>query len=137
MTIVDEIIPSDMALASDFVSGVFEKLLFLSLDDATVFNLKLCLHEAVVNAIKHGNKLNNALRVHIIINNETNKLIMEVTDQGAGFDHNALPDPTDEKNIMKYSGRGVYLIKNIMDDVKFINNGQTIKMVKVLKKEEG
>ncbi|MBF0477877.1 MAG: ATP-binding protein [Candidatus Omnitrophica bacterium] len=137
MIIFDQTIPSDMSGVTEFVSAVFEKLSFLSFDEPTVFNLKLCLHEAVVNAIKHGNKLNSKLRVRVIIKNEENKLIFEVDDQGEGFDPQSIPDPTAEENILKCSGRGVFLIKNIMDDVQFQNNGKTIKMVKLLKKEEG
>ncbi len=132
-TIAEQTIPSDLSRVSGLVDPVVEKLQALGLDEGTVFNMKLCFHEAVVNAINHGNKGNKALTVHVAVKADAQELVFEVTDQGKGFDHHALPDPTSEENIGKYHGRGIYLMKTMMDRVMFLNEGRTVKMVKLLK----
>ncbi|MBF0571474.1 MAG: ATP-binding protein [Candidatus Omnitrophica bacterium] len=131
--IIDESIPSRLHLVPVFIASAVGKLGDLQMGEDTVFDLKLCLHEAVVNAIRHGNKEKSELPVHVVIKTENNEMIMEVTDQGKGFDFSRIPDPTTKENIGKLHGRGVYLIQSAMDGVKFLNGGRTIKMVKALK----
>jgi len=99
-----------------------------------LFSVRLCLHEAVCNAIIHGNKLNNALSVRVNIDVIDDHLVIEVTDQGEGFNPKILPDPTKPENVVKLEGRGVYLIRRLMNKVQFLNDGRTIKMIKKLKK---
>lgn len=129
-----ESIPSRLDMIPDFVSGIIEKLLFLPLDEDVIFCVKLCLHEAAINAVEHGNKLDSRLTVTVVIAFETNRLIVEVTDQGGGFDHKRVPNPTIPANLLKPEGRGIFLIRNLMDKVSFSNKGRTIKMVKILQK---
>ncbi|MBF0486036.1 MAG: ATP-binding protein [Candidatus Omnitrophica bacterium] len=131
--IVDDNIPSKLDLVPGFITAVLEKLQVLHLDEDEVFALKLCLYEALVNAIKHGNKEKSDQAVHVIVKTNKKKIILEVTDQGHGFDFTRIPNPTTEENIGKFHGRGVYLIQNSMDSVKFLNGGRTIQMVKVIK----
>ncbi len=135
--IFNKTISSKLAIIPDLISSAVEKLRLLSLKEDDIFNLKLCLHEATVNAVKHGNKLNSALVVNVLIKIDKNVLTMEVTDRGRGFDDSALSDPTVPENIMLHQGRGIFLIKKIMNNVEFCNKGQTIKMIKVLESEGG
>ena len=135
--ILNETIPSKMALVPDFISSAVEKLRLLPVKENDIFNIKLCLHEAVVNAVKHGNKLNSALGVHVLIKIDKSQLTLEVSDQGEGFDYRVLPDPTTPENIMQHQGRGIYLIRKIMNDVKFFSKGRTIKMIKLFESKGG
>lgn len=131
-----ETLVSDLALVPDFVSATMKKLARLPLNEEGFFNVRLCLHEALVNAITHGNKSNKALGVSVMIKNDTQHLIIEVTGQGQGFDPAGIPDPTDPKNLTKVHGRGVFLIVQKMDEVQFFNRGRTIRMIKRLSKQE-
>ena len=129
-----ESIPSRLDLIPDFISAIIEKLLYLPLDEDMIFRVKLCLHEAVINAVEHGNKLDSRLTVKVVITVDKNQLIIEVADQGEGFDYKKIPNPTSPANLSKTKGRGIFLIRNLMNKVAFHNKGQTIKMVKTLQK---
>ena len=90
-------------------------------------NVMVCATEAVINSIHHGNKedANKSIYFHIEYDDKT--LVFDVKDEGSGFDFENIPDPTLPENIEKLSGRGVFLIKNLADEVEFLNNGSEIK----------
>lgn len=129
-TIIDKTISSDPSLVPDFISSAVQRLKPLPLDEDAIFNLKLCLHEAVVNAVKHGNKMHRDLSVHVVVKITKKDIVLDVTHQGQGFDYRATQDPTSPDNIMKLHGRGIFLIKSRMDRVRFLNQGRTIRMIK-------
>lgn len=91
-------------------------------------NILIAVTEAVNNAIYHGNKNNPDKFVNIGFQNSEKQLIFSITDEGNGFDHVGLPDPTDPKNIDKPSGRGVFLMKNLADSIQFEQNGKTVRL---------
>ncbi len=108
---------------TDFLEGIeFSK--------ETLFDLRLCLEEAVINAIKYGNKLDSSLPVTIEYIISDDNLEITVKDKGKGFKFDAVPDPRSEENILKHGGRGLFLIKNLMDGVEFSDSGNEIKMIK-------
>jgi serine/threonine-protein kinase RsbW len=93
-------------------------------------NILIALTEAVNNAINHGNRQNPQKQVDIeFFSNGDHSLHFIVKDQGEGFDYEHLPDPTDPANIEKISGRGVFLMRNLADEVEFSDNGATVEMV--------
>jgi serine/threonine-protein kinase RsbW len=92
-------------------------------------NILIGITEAVNNAIHHGNKSNPLAEVKVSFSIDEKELTFIVEDEGAGFDYDSLPDPTDPKNIEKPHGRGVFLMKNLSDDISFIDDGSTVKMV--------
>jgi serine/threonine-protein kinase RsbW len=79
----------------------------------------LAVTEASTNAIIHGNKSDETKSVAIDVTKEDNQLIIRVKDQGKGFDPAKIPDPTETENLLKDSGRGLYLMRVYMDDLKF------------------
>ncbi len=87
--------------------------------------LMLVVTEAVTNGIVHGNKLSPCKHVElkVFLDSAKNDLIFECEDEGAGFDPDAVPDPLAEANLLKPSGRGVYLMREFADDVSYTNNG--------------
>ncbi len=89
-------------------------------------NMLIALTEAVNNAILHGNKSNPEKFVKIGFESEDDKLIFTVTDEGEGFDYKNLPDPTDPNNIEKISGRGVFLMSQLSDFIRFEQNGSRV-----------
>jgi serine/threonine-protein kinase RsbW len=89
-------------------------------------NILIALTEAVNNAIQHGNKSNPNKFVSIDFENENNVLIFSVCDEGSGFDPLILPDPTNPLNIEKLSGRGVFLMTQLSDSIRFEENGRKV-----------
>jgi serine/threonine-protein kinase RsbW len=84
----------------------------------------LAVSEAATNAILHGNKLEASKKVSLeAFQSEENRLIFEVKDEGNGFDPQTLPDPLDDNNLLKTSGRGVFLMKEYADEVQYAENG--------------
>jgi len=89
--------------------------------------LLIAMTEAVNNAIVHGNKLDTSKQVTVtfdIIGDTTMRFIVE--DEGAGFDHDHLPDPTAPENIEKPHGRGVFLMKKLADNCDFQDSGRVV-----------
>jgi serine/threonine-protein kinase RsbW len=97
----------------------------------------VALRESVINAIRHGNQLDQAKHVFVEFEShavdEIPELRIRVRDQGPGFDPTALPDPLATENLLKASGRGIFLIRSFMDDVLFQRapeGGMEIRMIK-------
>ena len=93
-------------------------------------NILIAVTEAVNNAINHGNRLDPSKSVTIeFAATNRQQLQFTVKHQGVGIDYNALPDPTDPENIDKISGRGVFLMKNLSDELRFNDSGSSVEMV--------
>jgi serine/threonine-protein kinase RsbW len=101
------------------------------LDESTVFALRLALDEALDNAIKHGNSGNKDLPVEVTCRISPDSIELSVKDSGQGFDYDCVDDPTLKENIPKPNGRGIFLMRNFMDRVEFLENGKLLKMVKL------
>lgn len=91
-------------------------------------NILIALTEAVNNAIHHGCALDPSKKVSLGYEVKDGRIVFVVQDQGAGFDFNHLPDPTDPQNIEKPHGRGVFLMRALADAVEFSDNGSTVAM---------
>jgi len=127
-------IPSRLDLLPEFISSLLEKVKVLPIKEEDLFNLKLSIEEALINAIKHGNKMDPHLMVEVNLEAKDDQLIIQIKDQGEGFDFKNLPDPTQNDRLEKTSGRGVFLMRHLMDEVEFLDCGRIVKMVKFLKK---
>jgi len=112
---------------------IFQKLKSEGIKEDILFDVRLCLEEAVINAIKHGNKEDKKKQVYINVGLTNHAIKISVKDQGKGFDYKDIASPVKEKNIKKPSGRGIFLIKKLMDRVEFSDGGSKIKMVKSTK----
>ena len=91
-------------------------------------NILIAVTEAVNNAIYHGNQGNPDKRIKIGFESGEKNIRFSVADEGNGFDHHNLPDPTDPLNLDKPNGRGVFLMKNLAYKVEFYNNGQEVML---------
>jgi serine/threonine-protein kinase RsbW len=85
--------------------------------------------EAVNNAIVHGNKLDGSKTVEVGFKISKSNITIYVKDQGPGFDFNNVPDPTKPENIENVSGRGVFLMKNLADEINFNNIGSAVELI--------
>ncbi len=91
-------------------------------------DILISLTEAVNNAIIHGNKEDLNKCVRIIYTHSVQGLSFIITDEGAGFDPQEVPDPTLEENLCLCGGRGVFLMKELSDKIEYLNNGRTVKL---------
>jgi len=87
----------------------------------------ICVTEAVINAIVHGNKNNPEKEVELDVEADEKEVVFKIKDQGSGFDYNNIPDPTAPENIEKPDGRGIFLISKLADKMEFKNNGSEIE----------
>lgn len=107
----------------------------LDLDEDTAMNLSLALHEAAVNAVKHGNGEDIRKKVQVIFTIEPEELVVSISDQGPGFDWKSLKDPRSPENLGKANGRGIFLMHNFVDRVDFrhvAGEGMTVSLAKRL-----
>ena len=124
-------IPSEIKYIKKTSSRILKDLSSFA-DESTLFDIRLCVEEAVRNAIVHGNHCDKKLSVKIAYWVEGAKLVIDIEDEGKGFDYKSLPDPTDTEHIMRNSGRGVYLIHHLMDEVDYNDKGNRVSMIRYL-----
>jgi serine/threonine-protein kinase RsbW len=93
-------------------------------------DILISLMEAVQNAMKHGNQFDESKKVRIEMIRKDNEFYLKVSDQGPGFDHQALSccNPTEEHRIATCNGRGLYLMKSLCHDLNYKNKGRTVVM---------
>jgi len=91
-------------------------------------NILVSLSEAANNAIKHGNKLNPNETFHLSFDQSQSEYIFTVVDKGEGFDFENIPDPTHPDNLEKPDGRGIFIMRNLADEVEFNNKGKEVRI---------
>jgi serine/threonine-protein kinase RsbW len=126
----------DTHFASDVLEGrrVMEELLaqlepFAWVQDE-LFGVHLAVEEAVVNAIRHGNREDAAKRVRLVCKICDERLRIEVADEGPGFNPADVPDPTENENLEVPSGRGIMLMRNFMHHVEYNEAGNRVVLEK-------
>jgi len=105
----------------------------LGLAEGELFDIRLCLEEAVINAMKYGNELDERRKVKIRIEPREQELCIEVTDEGRGFDPEHVADCTQDEGVLKGCGRGIFLMKQLMDEVRYNRRGNAVSMLKRFK----
>jgi serine/threonine-protein kinase RsbW len=126
----------------DFVQVVSDHICRMAgLDEDQLHWVSVAVRESVVNAIKHGNQNDESKRVLVefspVPSDDPEQIVIRVSDEGEGFDPDELADPLAPENIMKSSGRGIFLIRNFMDEVLLQRGpvrGMEIHMVKKVKR---
>ena len=126
-------IENDSHLLKEISREVTDELRSLGTHEGLIFDIQVAMEEALRNAMIHGNKFDPQKKVSVEAEVVGGKVRVCVEDEGAGFVSSNVPNPTDEENILKTSGRGVYMINHLMDEVKYENGGRRVVMVKCLK----
>ena len=106
---------------------------FMSIDSDSAHWIGMSVRESVTNAIQHGNKLDLSKKVDICFEVAPDRLSISVKDQGEGFEFDKIPNPLDNNNLLKPSGRGIFYIRTFMDEVEFrplSQGGMEVHMVK-------
>ena len=101
-------------------------------DDEEVMKIAMAVREAAVNAVLHGNAYDPAKKVTVDFERTARDLVITIRDQGKGLDLNKIPDPLAPENLLKTSGRGIFLIRSFMDQVEIHPSqaGTEIKLIK-------
>ena len=123
-------LPSKVAAISPFVDRLillFRKCGCVSEGESEV---EIALREALANAIIHGNHENSGKHVHVRCRCEPSEISIAVKDEGSGFDVDRISDPTAPENTRSAHGRGIYLMKALMDEVRFEEGGVVVHMRK-------
>ena len=124
------IVSSDVAAVERVCERLLAEAAAQAFEEDDLFAIHLALEEALMNAAKHGNALDPNKEVNVEYEVTAEKFDVTVTDQGDGFDPDALPDPRSKENLYKYGGRGVLLMRAYMDVVEFNSKGNRVHMVK-------
>ncbi len=130
--------PSRLAVISPFVDQLLRFIRFFMgngrMARATEEQLEIAVHEALANAVIHGNHESPDKQVHLSCRcSMDGELLISVRDEGEGFDSGAAPDPTEAQRLLLPHGRGVHLMRALMDEVSFEENGRVVRMRKRMK----
>ena len=129
----DHMIPSDTGAGRRVTDEVLREMEAQDWIPHDIFGVHLAMEEALVNAIRHGNRMDVAKQVHVSCRMSPELIRIEITDEGAGFNPDAIPDPTNPDRLESPSGRGVMLMKAFMSRVEYSATGNHV----VLEKQRG
>jgi serine/threonine-protein kinase RsbW len=103
-------------------------------DEDTRFHVTMAVREATINAVLHGNEYDPTKQITATFENNGKDLVFVVTDQGKGLDPDTLPDPLAPENLLRGTGRGIFIIRSLMDEVHFrqLHPGTELTLVKHL-----
>jgi serine/threonine-protein kinase RsbW len=116
---------AELIRVSAFLSEVFEEY---NLSPKYFNKVLLCISEAIINSIEHGNQNDKRKYVTIEISYHNSKIHVEIHDEGEGFNYCKLADPTTIENIKKESGRGIHIIKSLSDSLSYNEKGNKVKL---------
>lgn len=122
--------PNNILELESYLKGLDEQLNF---DQEKYADILISLTEAVTNAIRHGNNNDESKKVHIKVRREEKGVLFQVSDEGTGFDPKGIPDPTCAEKIACPGGRGVFIMKALADEIKFLDKGSSVEMFFALK----
>ncbi len=120
---------NELKKVADFTENIGERL---GLSEDEIDDISIAVTEAVNNAITHGNKNIESKAIEISYKNEKEKIIIYVKDNGGGFEIDKISDPRVNENLLKDSGRGILIMRSLMDDVVVISDdhGTEVQLVK-------
>ncbi|MGZ3873405.1 MAG: ATP-binding protein [Bacteroidia bacterium] len=117
--------PESITLLEALIEKIADKH---QVSEDTFANMMTCLNEIAINAIVHGNKLDESKKVIVNAEVDPKRVIWTVTDEGPGFDYDHLPDPTAMENIENLTGRGVFIVKQLADQCVFNSTGNEVEL---------
>jgi serine/threonine-protein kinase RsbW len=116
----------NIRVVESFIDNSKEKF---NIEDDIYGNIMVAVTESVNNAIRHGNKFDKDKNVYLSLYVEDNKLRFQIEDEGTGFNPEQLEDPTAPENLENPGGRGIFLMRNLSDEVNFSNDGRSVELV--------
>jgi serine/threonine-protein kinase RsbW len=128
------VVSSTPAAVIDIVRQIVPSLQANNFTEEDVFAVHLAIEEAFINAVKHGNKMEQSKAVKIDYSIESDKIEICMTDEGEGFDPEVIPDPRYGDNLYKPAGRGMLLMRSFMDVVEYSKQGNSVRMIRYREK---
>jgi serine/threonine-protein kinase RsbW len=113
---VDKFLESTLESVDQAEELVVEAAKKAGIDEDDALSLGMAVRECAVNAVVHGNRYNLNKKVHLTIARTTEQLIIRIADEGEGFELEDLPDPLAEENLLRHSGRGIFIIRAFTDE---------------------
>jgi len=129
--------PSRFGRAKEAADRIVAEAATKGYEQETLFALRLSLEEAFTNAIRHGNRGDRRKKVSVRYRVGPERIDVYVSDEGAGFDPKAVPDPTHPENLSRPSGRGILLMRAYMTEVEYNKKGNTVHLVMVRDHRQG
>jgi len=126
-------IPSSVKKIRQVSDKIIPLLSDRKIEKSDIFDIRLAVEEAVINAIEHGNSKNKGLSVEVSFTISADRIEVSIQDEGPGFDHCVLPDPTKDKNVLRAHGRGVYIMHKLMDEIHYNDKGNKVTLIKRFK----
>jgi serine/threonine-protein kinase RsbW len=117
--------PESITLLENLIEQIADKH---NVSEDTFANMMTCLNEIAINAIVHGNKLDESKKVIVNAEVDAKRVVWTITDEGPGFDFDHLPDPTALENLENLTGRGVYIVKQLADQCVFNAKGNEVEL---------
>ncbi len=128
---LDVVLPADEALIAPTVKRIMEVVSEIECAQGKEFEIETALLEALANAVRHGAKGDSSKKVECVVAcEESQGMLIIVRDPGDGFDPLSIPNPTEGDALFNDHGRGIYMINQLMDEVRFEKNGTEIHMRK-------
>jgi serine/threonine-protein kinase RsbW len=124
------VVESTSSAVTSVREGIISGLRANSYSEEDIFAVHLALEEAFINSVRHGNRMDPAKGIKIDYSVGLDKVEITVTDEGDGFDPEAVPDPRYGENLYKPEGRGLFLMRSYMDAIEFNERGNSVYMVK-------
>ncbi len=115
----------NIRIVESFIDNAKEKY---ELNDDIYGNIMIAVTESVNNAIVHGNQSDKSKNVSLTLHLKENRVKFTIEDEGKGFDYTDLTDPTAPENLEKIGGRGIFLMKNLCDEVSFSGEGRKVEL---------
>ncbi len=122
-----------LAEVQGIIGRLLDELTPIGFADKELFGIRLALEEALVNAVKHGNRQDPSKSVRIRYQIGSKEFLIEIKDEGRGFDPEAVPDPLNPENLERPGGRGVFLMRHYMSWVQYNEAGNCVMLCKVRK----
>jgi serine/threonine-protein kinase RsbW len=126
-------LPSRFEAVNETAATVAALLRRMGIGEEAAFGIDMAVREAVTNAVLHGNNQDEAKLVQVALKHSPDWIEISVSDQGGGFNPIEVPDPTAPENILRTSGRGIFFMRNFMDEVDWSirpEGGTTVRMKK-------
>lgn len=129
LTVIEKLsVPSKLSSLSIVESLIDRVCGSLGVHEDAYGNILIAVTEAVNNAVIHGNQYNAQAEIDVEVIDIDDRLCFSIKDKGNGFDFDNLPDPTAPENIEKENGRGIFLIRNLSDELVFDDGGRVVNI---------
>jgi len=132
----DLLLDSTLASVDQAEAAVLNAAKEAGLDDDAQHEVGISVRESMVNAVAHGNRYSSKKKVHLVIRQESGAFVVEIEDEGRGFEPVEVPDPREGENVLRQSGRGLLMIRAFMDEFSIRKRdagGTAVRMVKYLR----